>query len=110
MPNHPAPGNIPLPSASYYQLLPRQPTITEPGHHRGHWPDSTGGLSARNLPAMDLRPDTNILSGNNLPNVLPRLSDSASLDLSKFATSSSTRANSTHQATSPDVVCLSDDD
>lgn len=105
MPSHPAPRPR--------LILPRPtPTVFQADPHRGHRPENNaGGFPTPNLYAMDLRVDANNQSSINLPNVLPHISsDFSSLNLSNFGTSSMP-SNSAHQAaTSPDVVCLSDDD
>ncbi|TKY67201.1 Helicase protein MOM1 [Spatholobus suberectus] len=109
-PSLPAPGNIPVTSPPFSHWTPRpMPATFQSVPHRGHWPVSTDGLSTPNLSAMNSHSDANSQLSINLPNVRPHMSDLASLNLSKFGTSS-TPANSAHQATSPDVVCLSDDE
>ncbi|KAL4326749.1 hypothetical protein HN51_033908 [Arachis hypogaea] len=106
MPTHPALGNISLNPVS----LPSQPPLQLPRHHqpdphRGLSPVTSGGLPPPNLSA-------NNQSDKNAPNILPRLSQLASLDLMARLGSGSNRPppNASVQATSDDVVCLSDDD
>ncbi|KAJ1409234.1 SNF2-like, N-terminal domain superfamily [Sesbania bispinosa] len=111
MPSQPAPSNIPAASPSFSHGPPRPiPTAYQSDRHMGHRPDSACGLATPNLPAMDLRVNARGQSSTNLPNVLPRVSDVPSVNLSRFGTSGSVLANSSHQAPSQDLVCLSDDD
>ncbi|XP_027345234.1 uncharacterized protein LOC113857484 isoform X2 [Abrus precatorius] len=110
-PMQPAPSNVPVTSSSFAHRPPRPtPATFQSDPHRGYCPVSTGGLPIPNLTTMNLRADANSQPGTNLPNVLPHMPDLASLNLSKFGTSTSVPTNSAPQATSPDVVCLSDDD
>jgi len=113
-PGQPTPGNIPVTSPPFSHRTPRpMPANFQSVPHRGHWPVSTGGLSTPNLSAaMNSRGDANSQPGINLANVRPHMPDLPTLmnlNLSKFGCNSSP-ANSAHQATSPDVVCLSDDE
>ena len=112
MPSQPASGNIPVTPPSFSGRPPSQllkPNQSDP--RKGPSSASTGGLPTPNLSAFDLRKHANSQSGINMPNILPRLSHLASLDLnSRLGTSSSRPANSSPQATSSDVVCLSDDE
>uniref|UniRef100_A0A151UFW6 MOM1 alpha-helical domain-containing protein n=2 Tax=Cajanus cajan TaxID=3821 RepID=A0A151UFW6_CAJCA len=110
-PSQPAPSNAPSTSTPFPHWTPRpMPATFQSVPHRGHWPGSTGGLPTPNLPALNSRSDASSQPGKNLPNVRPHMSNLASLNLSKFGTSSSKPANSAHQSTSHDVVCLSDDE
>ncbi|KAL5056098.1 hypothetical protein RYX36_036780 [Vicia faba] len=111
MPSHPAPSNAPASSSLSSQRLPSpMPAISQFCPHRGHGYESTGGFPTRNVSATDMRMNANSQSSINLPNTLPHMSDSASLNHSQFNKSSSDPANSTQEATPSDVVCLSDDD
>ncbi|KAK7262287.1 hypothetical protein RJT34_29853 [Clitoria ternatea] len=115
-PTQPAPGNIPVtshPSFSNWLSQPLAATF-QCDPHRGHRPVATsaGGIPTPNLSAMDLRANANNQPDINRQNILPHLSCLAVASLtSKLGSSNSNMpANSAHQATSPDVVCLSDDD
>ncbi|XP_058760178.1 helicase protein MOM1-like isoform X2 [Vicia villosa] len=109
MPSHPAPA--PASSLLLSQRLPSSmPAVSQIGPHRGHGYESTGGFLTPNVSATDMRMNVNSQSSINLPNTLPHMSDSASLNHSQFSKSSSVPVNSTQEATPSDVVCLSDDD
>ncbi|CAL0334030.1 unnamed protein product [Lupinus luteus] len=108
MPSHPAPGNIPVTSSTFSH----RPATYQSDPHSGHRPVNLAVLPTTNLPAMDLRMGANSQSGINMQNVLQHMSNMATWNKSRFvANSSSMPANpAPHQATSSDVVCLSDDD
>ncbi|KAI4334375.1 hypothetical protein L6164_019075 [Bauhinia variegata] len=110
---HQSPSNVAATPPSVPQLRPR-PTLStyySDPHNRGHRSDRAGGLPTANLSPIELRMDANSQSGTNLPNILPRLSDGVTLNGSQFGTGDrSMQVNSAHQATSLDVVYLSDDD
>ncbi|KAL5130358.1 Helicase protein MOM1 [Glycine soja] len=112
-PSQPAPGNIPVTSPPFSHRTPwSMPANFQSVPHRGHWLVSTGGLSTPNLSSVNSCADANSQPGINLPNVRPHMPDLPTLmnlNLSKFS-GNSTPANSAHPATSPDVVCLSDDE
>lgn len=112
MPSQQPPSNVPATSPMFSHGPPRpRPTTYRSGPQMGRWSDSAGGLSTPNLPAMDLRGNASSQPTMNLPNVLSHMSGVASAKLSRFGTnSSSVLPNSLHQATPPDLVCLSDDD
>ncbi|XP_058729772.1 helicase protein MOM1-like isoform X2 [Vicia villosa] len=84
--------------------------VSQIGPHRGHGYESTGGFLTPNVSATDMCMNVNSQYSINLPNTLPHMSDSASLNHSQFSKSSSVPVNSTQEATPSDVVCLSDDD
>ncbi|CAJ1979280.1 unnamed protein product [Sphenostylis stenocarpa] len=102
-PSLPAPCNGPVTSPPFSHQTP-QPTPAAPFPFHGHWPVSTGGSSSPNLPAINTPSNANSQHGIYLPNVPPHMPDFASANRSKYFKSSST------SATSPDVVCLSDDE
>ncbi|MED6122076.1 hypothetical protein PIB30_036407 [Stylosanthes scabra] len=106
MPTQPAYSNISLSPVSFPSQSPLQlPRNHQPDPHRGPSPVSAGGLLPPNSSA-------NSQSDKNAPNILPRLSHLASLDLMKrLGSGSSNRPpNASVQTTSDNVVCLSDDD
>ncbi|KAI4322283.1 hypothetical protein L6164_021994 [Bauhinia variegata] len=114
LPTSQCPSNIAPTPPSFPQLRPRPtpPTNQSDPHNRGHRSDRADGLRTANLSSMELTLDAiaKSQSGTNLSNT-PRLSDGVTLNRSHFGTSDSgTQVNSVHQGTSPDIVCLSDDD
>ncbi|KAL5069523.1 hypothetical protein RYX36_020410 [Vicia faba] len=95
MPSHPAPSNALASSSLSSQRLPSPiPAISQFCPHRGHGYESTGGFPTRNVSATDMRMNANSQSSINLPNTLPHMSDSTSLNHSQFNKSSSVPANS----------------
>ncbi|KAE9620565.1 hypothetical protein Lalb_Chr01g0004401 [Lupinus albus] len=107
MPIQPAPGNIPVTST-----FSHWPATYQSSPHMGHRPVNLGVLPTSNLPAMDLCMGANSQSGINIQNVMQCMSNMASLNQSRFGTSSSSMPPNPapHQATPSDVVSLSDDD
>lgn len=108
----PTPNNVPAISPTFSQGPPRpRPTIYLSDPQMGRRPDNVVGLATPNLPAMDLRGNASSQSTMNSPNVLSRMSDVSPGNLSRFGISnSSVLANSSHEAPTPECVCLSDDD
>ncbi|XP_019413149.1 PREDICTED: helicase protein MOM1-like isoform X1 [Lupinus angustifolius] len=107
MPIQPAPGNIPVTSS-----FSHWPATYQSTPHIRHQPVNLGVLPTSNIPAMDLCMGANSQSGINMQNVLQCMSNMASLNQSRFGTSSSSMPPNPapHQATPSCVVCLSDDD
>ncbi|MED6158035.1 hypothetical protein PIB30_028963 [Stylosanthes scabra] len=107
MPTQPASSNISFVPLSF----PSQPALQLPRHHqpdprRGPSPVSAGGLLPPNSSA-------NNQSDKNAPNILPRLSHLASLELMKSLGSGGSKrppSASVQTTSDDDIVCLSDDD
>lgn len=107
-----APSNVQTTSPSHASVPSWQRTAayqSDPQIERR--PDSAGRLAAPNLPFMGLQGSSSSQSTITPPNVISRLSDHGPGNLSRIEpNSSNVAANSSHQAASPGLVCLSDDD
>ncbi|CAJ2660729.1 unnamed protein product [Trifolium pratense] len=107
-----APSNLRATSPSHARVPPLQrPTTHQSNPQTGYRPDSAGRLATPNLPLTGSHGNVSNQSNITSPNVISRLSDTAPANLSRFGPNSSSMVvNSSHQAASADLVCLSDDD
>ncbi|XP_058780148.1 helicase protein MOM1-like isoform X2 [Vicia villosa] len=107
-----APSNVPTTSPSHAHVSSWQRTATYQSDQQiGRRPDSAGRLAAPNLPFMGLHGSASSQSTVTPPNVISRLSDLGPNNQSRIEpNSNSIAANSSHQAASRGLVCLSDDD
>ncbi|XP_050883884.1 helicase protein MOM1 isoform X3 [Lathyrus oleraceus] len=107
-----APSNVQATSPSHAHVPSWQRTAAYQSDPQiGRRPDSAGRLAAPNLPFMGLQGSSSSQSTITPPNVISRLSDHGPDNLSRIEpNSSNVAANSSHQAASPGLVCLSDDD
>lgn len=107
-----APSNVQTTSSSHAHVPSWQRTAAYQSDPQiGRRPDSAGRLAAPNLPFMGLQGSSSSQSTITPPNVISRLSDQGPDNLSRIEpNSSNVAANSSHQAASPGLVCLSDDD
>ncbi|XP_057455298.1 helicase protein MOM1-like isoform X2 [Lotus japonicus] len=110
LPSQSSRSNIPATAPPSSHAPPQPKPITNQSDPMGRRPDAASGLATPKLPAMSPRVNISSQSAPNHPNVLSRMSDVASVNKSRLGTGSSIRANSPHQASSPNVVCLSDDE
>ncbi|KAF7805613.1 helicase protein MOM1-like isoform X1 [Senna tora] len=105
-------NNIPAVSSFSHHPPPAgRPTYLHVPPRRVHWPERSVGLPLPNLPSMEPNFGANNQLGVNLSNSILRMSNVASLNQPMpSGPDSSMRDSTTHQATSADLVCLSDDD
>ncbi|MED6123359.1 hypothetical protein PIB30_048414 [Stylosanthes scabra] len=100
MPNQPTPINVPV-IAPTLSRGPAQPTL--PAYQ-------SVGFSTLSLRATGLRADGHTQSTVCLPKVQPSMSEVVSLNPPRVGSSVGVTPNSTSQAASPELVCLSDDE
>lgn len=107
-----APSNVQTTSPSHAHVPSWQRTATYQSDPQiGRRPDSAGRLAAPNLPFMGLHGSASSQSTVTPPNVISRVSDLGPNNQSRTEpNSNSIAANSSHQAASHGLVCLSDDD
>ncbi|KAL5082395.1 hypothetical protein RYX36_010816 [Vicia faba] len=108
-----SPSNVQTTSPSHAHVPSWQRTATSQSDPQiGRRPDSAGRLAAPDLLYMGLHGSASSQSTTvTPPNVISRLSDLGPDNISRIEpNSSSVAANSSHQAASHGLVCLSDDD